>query len=75
MADETNAAWKPLSQVWHQRVGGVLMEFSARAFLALRNFFGGTGSLNFQVEGALVNHALPGWSVRCCVFPCGDVDV
>ena len=29
-------AWKPLPQVWHQRVGGVLMEFSARAFLALR---------------------------------------
>ena len=38
-------------------------------------FFGGVGSLNFRVEGALVNHASPDWSVRCYVFPCGDVDV
>ena len=21
-----------------------------------------------------MNHASPGWFVRCCVFPCGDVD-
>ena len=38
-------------------------------------FFGGVGSLNFRVEGAPVNHVSPGWSVRCDVFPCGDVDV
>lgn len=38
-------------------------------------FFGGVGSLNFRVEGAAVNHVSPGWSVRCGVFPCGDVDV
>ena len=51
------------------------MEFSARTFLALPFSFGGVGSLNFRVEGALVNHASPGWSVRCCIFPRGDVDV
>lgn len=68
-------AWKPLPQVWHQRVGGELMEISAWAFLALRFFFGSIGSLNFRVEGALVSHASPGWFVRCCIFPCGDVDV
>ena len=38
-------------------------------------FFGGVGSLNFRVEGALVNHAQPGLSVSCCVFPSGDVDI
>ena len=38
-------------------------------------FFGGVGSLNFRVGGALVNHVSPDWSVRCCVFPSGDVDV
>ena len=43
--------------------------FSCPAF-----FFGGVGSLGFWVKGALVDHATPGWSVRCCVFPCGDVD-
>ena len=38
-------------------------------------FFGGVGSLNFRVDGALVNHVSPDWSVRCCVFPSGDVDL
>ena len=38
-------------------------------------FFSGVGSLNFRVEGTPVNHASPGSSVRCCVFPCGDVHV
>ena len=32
-------------------------------------FFSVVGSLIFRVEGALVNHASPGCSVRCCVFP------
>ena len=38
-------------------------------------FFGGLGSFNFRVEGALVNHVSPGWCVRCWVFPSGDVDL
>ena len=38
-------------------------------------FFASIGSLNFRVEGALVSHASPGWFVRCCIFPCGDVNV
>ena len=38
-------------------------------------FFGGVGPLSFRVKGALVDHASPDWSVRCCVFPGGDVNV
>ena len=38
-------------------------------------FFSGVGLLNFRVEGAPVNHVSPGWSVRCDVFACGDVEV
>ena len=38
-------------------------------------FFGGVGSFNLRVEGDLVNHVSPGWCVRCCVFPSGDVDL
>ena len=37
------------------------MEFSVRAFLALRfTLSAGVGSLNFRVESALLNHASPG---------------
>ena len=54
-----------------RRIGGVFgSSLSCPTF-----FFGGVGSLSFRVEGALVNHTSPGWSVRCCVFPGGDVDV
>ena len=68
-------AWKPLptglAPESGRRIGGVYgSSLSCPTF-----FFGGVGSFNFRVEGALVNHASPGWSVRCCVFPCGDVDV
>ena len=38
-------------------------------------FFGSVGSFNSRVEDALVNHVSPGWSLRCCVFPSGDVNV
>ena len=54
-----------------RRIGGVFgSSLSCPAF-----FFSCVGSFNFRVEGALVNHVSPGWSVRCCVFPSGDVDV
>ena len=54
-----------------RRIGGVFGSgLSCPAF-----FFGGVGSLSFRLEGALVSHASPGWSVRCCVFPGGDINV
>lgn len=75
VADETDAGIEApatgLEPGSGRRIDGVFgSSLSWPAF-----FFGGVGSLNFRVEGALVNHASPGWSVRCCVFPCGDVDV
>ena len=75
VADETDAGMEApatgLAPESGRRIDGVFgSSLSCPAF-----FFGGVGSLNFRVEGALVNHASPGWSVRCCVFPCGDVDV
>ena len=36
VADETDVGMEAPTQVWHQRVGGVLVEFTGRAFLALR---------------------------------------
>ena len=75
MADETNAGMEanatgPAPESV-RRIGGVFgSSLSCPTF-----FFGGTGSLSFRVEGALVNHASPVWSVRCCVFPGGDVNV
>jgi len=59
---------------WHQRVGGVMMEFSARAFFALRISLAALDRWTSEWR-APVNHVSPGWSVKCDVFPCGDVDV
>ena len=76
MADETDTGMEApatgLAPESGRHIGGVYgSSLSSPTF-----FFGGVGSLNFRVEGALVmNHAWPGWSVRCCIFPCGDVDV
>ena len=75
MADETDAGMESpatgLEPESVRRIGGVFgSSLSCPTF-----FFGGVGSLSFQEAGALVNHASPGWSVRCCVFPGGDVDV
>ena len=74
MADETDAGMKApatgLALESGRRIGGVYgSSLSCPTF-----FFGGVRSLNFPVKGALVSHASPGWSVRCCVFPCVDVD-
>ena len=68
-------AWKPVPQVWHQRVGGELMEISAWAFLALRFSLAALDRWTSEWRAPLVSHASPGWFVRCCIFPCGDVDV
>ena len=75
VADETDAGMEApatgLAPESGRRIGGVYgSNLSCPTF-----FFGGVGSLNFRVEGALGNHASPAWSVRCCIFPCGDVDV
>ena len=75
MADETDAGMDApatgLAPEIVKRIGGVFVSsLSCPTF-----FFGGVGSLSFRVEGALVNHAPPGWSVRRCVFPGGEVDV
>ena len=75
MAAETDAGMeapaKGLTPESGRRIDGVFgSSLSCPTF-----FFSGVGALNFRVEGALVNHASPGWSVRCCVFPWGDVDV
>ena len=70
VADETDASMEApapaLAPEGGRRIDGVFgSSLSCPAF-----FFGDVGSLNFRVEGALVNHALPGLSVRYCVFPC-----
>ena len=75
VADETDAGMAApatgLAPESGRRIGGVYgSSLSCPTF-----FFGGIGSLTFRVEGALVNHASPDWYVRCCIFPCGDVDV
>ena len=75
MADETDAGMeapaKGLTPECGRRIDGVFgSSLSCPTF-----FFSGVGSLNFRVEGTPVNHASPGSSVRCCVFPCGDVHV
>ena len=69
MAAETDAGMeapaKGLTPECGRRIDGVFgSSLSCPTF-----FFSGVGALNFRVEGALVNHASPGWSVRCCVFP------
>ena len=75
MADETDAGMEApamgLAQESVRRIGGVF----GSSLSCLTCSFGGVGLLGFQVEGALANHASPGWSVRCCVFPGGDIDV
>ena len=68
MADETDAGMEApatgLTPESGRRIDGVFgLSLSCPTV-----FFSGVGSLNFRVEGALVNHASPGWSVRCCVF-------
>ena len=75
MADETAAGMEApatgLAPESVRRIGGV---FGSSLFCPTF-FFGGVGSLSLRVKGALVNHASHGWSVRCCVFPGGDVNV
>ena len=68
MADETDAGMEApatgLTPKSGRRIDGVF-----GSGLSCPTFFSsGVGSLNFRVEGALVNHASPGWSVRCGVF-------
>ena len=75
MADETDAGIEALATCLApesgRRIDGVFgWSLSCPAFS-----LSGIGSFNFRVEGALVNHISPGWSVRCCLFPSGDVDV
>ena len=60
MADETDAGMETpatcLALDSGRRIDGVFgSSLSCPAF-----FFGGVGSLNFRVEGALVNHVQPG---------------
>ena len=75
MTDETDAGMvAPATGLAPEsvgRIGGVFgSSLSCPTF-----FFGGVGPLSFRVKGALVDHASPGWSVRCCVFPGADVNV
>ena len=61
MADETDAGMKApatgLATEIGRRIDGVFGScLSCPAF-----FFGGNGSFSFRVEGALVNHASPGF--------------
>ena len=75
MAYETDAGMeapaKGLAPESVRRIGGVFgSSLSCPTF-----FFGGVGPLSFRVKGPLVDHASPGWSARCCVFPGGDVNV
>ena len=71
VTDETDASMEAPATESGRRIDGVYgSSLSCPAF-----FFGSVGSLNFRVEGALVNHASPGWSVRCCVFPWDDVNM
>ena len=62
MADETDVCMEApatgLAPESVRRIGRVFgSSLSCPTF-----FFGGIGSLSFRVEGALVNHASPGWS-------------
>ena len=75
MADETDAGMEVPATGQAPESGRHIDGVFSSSLSCTAFFFGRFGSLNFRVEGALVNHALPGWSVRCCTFPCVDVDV
>ena len=71
MADETDAGMEtPATSLAPESVGRIGGVFGSS--LSCPTFsFGGVGPLSFRVKGALVDHASPGCSVRCCVFPGG----
>ena len=75
MADETDAGMEaPATGLAPESAGRIGVVFGS-SLSCPRFFFNGVGPLSFRVKGALVDHAFPGWSVRCCVFPGGDVNV
>ena len=75
MADETDVCMEaPATGLAPESVGRIGVVFGS-SLSCPTFFFGGVGPLSFRVKGALVDHAFPGWSVRCCVFPGGDVNV
>ena len=75
MADETDAGMEALATCLAPESGRRIDGLFGSSLSGPAFFVSGVGSFNFQMEGALVNHISPGWSVRCCVFPSDDVDV
>ena len=75
MADETDPGMEaPATGLAPESVGRIGVVYGSR--LSCTSFyFGGVGPLGFRVKGALMDHDSPGWSVRCCVFPGGDINV
>ena len=75
MADETDAGMEaPATGLAPESVGCIGVVYGSR--LSCPTFcFGGVGPLGFRMKGALGDLDSPGWSVRCCVFPGGDINV
>ena len=75
MADETDVDMEaPATGLAPESVGCIGGVFGS-SLSCPTFFFGGVGPLSFRVKGALVDHASPGWSVKCCVLPGGNANI